>query len=281
MSSSLSSTQNSISNQDEVVQHSEVPNLNTLLCGAHPEIYSARVRTKRKLPDLRQNLETPSSVMDLDQNNQYEVPPGEVPKTARPEAYYKNKQFQQSLFFAQLRQDEEFYNSMTKKLTAYQDASRKKKLVHEEDYESHYSKPLQLRIKAQMSPSNYNQYLSQKHKMIQSMDLNPVPIRSTSKLPPLATIKVSTQGLKDPAVQYQIRKRKEKRLNYILDEARGELKPEKKIPPLDTLDYHHITISQQTRFYYGNDPEMGNKSGRKYFEDRGTSKIGQELTILP
>ncbi|OHS98149.1 hypothetical protein TRFO_08991 [Tritrichomonas foetus] len=277
----------------EVVQHVDVPELNLLLCGCHPDIYSARPHQRSLfIPGNTQS----STALDESHGSQTaranphfalysttlkdETPPGEIPKTERSENYYKKKQYQTSQFFSRLRQDEEFTKQMSDKLDAYRDCARVKKLVQSQDYEQHYYAPLQYRIKEQFSLKNYKNYLNEKERLIKSMDENPVPIRSPRKLPPIATIRISTNGLRDTTTKYIEHQREEEKLTRFIKKANGETFCEQKVPPINTLDYHMFEVQKETRFAFGNDPEHGNKSGRRVFEGTGTSRVGGEIDMF-
>lgn len=262
--------------ENQVVQHAEVPELNILLCGPNPEIFSARPQNPRRIanfykPDESQTFQN-SRFSNVD-----ECSLNQAPQTTRLDPTTTNKKLQNARFFSKLREDEKFTNSMDDKLNDYQKTRRAKSLIHENDYENNYYRPLQHRIKNQITSEKYNQYLTQKQQLISSMDRNPVPINSRRKLPPIASIKFSTEGLKDPTSRYTDHQKKEKRVERIFQEANGEEIREKKVSPYQTLDYDRIYTQQQTRFYFGNDPELSNKSGRKVFKNTGRSKVGKEI----
>ncbi|KAK8889479.1 hypothetical protein M9Y10_034226 [Tritrichomonas musculus] len=271
---------NKTSEKDQVIQHAEVPELNILLCGPNPEIYSARPSNQKKKfyisePSESQTLQNPRfSTFDEASLNQ-------TPQTTRSDHSTTNKQIQNARFFSKLREDEQFTQSMNSKLTDYQKTRRAKSLIQHEQYENHYYKPLQRRIKNQITSKNYNKYLTRKQQLINSMDRDPVPINSPRKLPPIATIKFSTEGLRDPKSKYIDRQKEEKKIVQLFQQANGEETREKKVPPHQTLDYDHIYVQQHTRFYFGNDPENGNKSGRKVFEGTGRSMVGNEINSFP
>ena len=181
--------------ENQVVQHAEVPELNILLCGPNPEIFSARPQNPRRIanfykPDESQTFQNPRF------SNVDECSLNQAPQTTRLDPTTTNKKLQNARFFSKLREDEKFTNSMDDKLNDYQKTRRAKSLIHENDYENNYYRPLQHRIKNQITSEKYNQYLTQKQQLISSMDRNPVPINSRRKLPPIASIKFSTEGLK-------------------------------------------------------------------------------------
>lgn len=257
---------------DQVVQHADVPELNILLCGPNPEIYSARPQKKKRT----YTFYDPNEEQDHRFSNTDEAS-FDQPQTTRPDHSTTNKQIQNARFFSKLREDQKFTSNMDDKLSTYQKNRRTKSLILENDYENHYYRPLQQRIKSQITSENYNQYLSQKQQLIDSMDRNPIPINSPRKLPPIATIKFSTEGLKDPTTNYTKRRKEEEKIDRLFQNANNEERREQKVTPYQTLDYDHIYTQQKTRFYFGNDPELANKSGRKVFENTGVSKVGNEI----
>jgi hypothetical protein len=48
-------------------------------------------------------------------------------------------------------------------------------------------------------------------------------------------------------------------------------------PGVKSLDYRQYSVMYQTRFFFGNDPERGNRSGRKAFQGGGRSTVGEAL----
>ena len=74
--------------------------------------------------------------------------------------------------------------------------------------------------------------------------------------------------------------KEENRLEQFLREANGEIIEERKVPSRKTLDYKQFTAQRETRFAFGNDPEMANKHGKKVFENSGISTIGNEFKMF-
>ncbi len=262
--------------KDQVIQHAEVPELNILLCGPSPQIYSARSPNARKNVNISEPREFKTTESPRIYNND-DISMIQEPQTTRSNKSARSKQIQNARFFSKLHDDQNFTQSMNNKLENYDKNMRTKAIIHHEEYENHFYKPLQRRIKNQITSAKYNQYLTQKQQLISSMDRDPIPINSPRKLPPLASIKFSTEGLKDPASKYADHQKEDKKIDLLFVKASGEEIKEKKVPSFQTLDYDHIYCQQHTRFYFGNDPENGNKSGRKVFEGTGKSVVGNEM----
>lgn len=258
---------------DIVVQHQEVPELNMLLVGRHPDIYSGAMTARQPVREPMQ-----SSIAKFNPRFRSDIPnftPGDIPRT-RSDGVRKSLT-KQSLLLSQFRKDEEFTETMSRKLNAYSDAHKVKTIVHEADYMDHFYRPLQYRIKEKMTGRNYEEYKKRKEIMIRNMDLHPVPIRSPRRLPPVPGIKVTEAGLRDPTNKYVEHSVDEVRLSKFINEANGIKTAEKKLPPINTLDYRMYRVHYQTRFFFGKDEVHGNKTGRKVYPGSEKSRVGQIL----
>lgn len=263
--------------KDEIVPHHEVSELNLLLCGRHPDIYSARNAPVKPIfaptevsaiPNPRFSP-VPSRPID-------ETPPGQIPRTARPNYANNRSLYKQSKLLSQVKEDQTFTESLSNKITAYDSAARMKTSVLAKDYEDHYYIPLQYRIKDKMTPKGYKLYQNKKQKLINYMDQHQVPIRSPRKLPAVPHITYSTEGLRDPTYKYIEHQKQEEELEKVVLEANGEKIIPKQKPPVNTLDYKMFSVQYQTRFFFGNDPQ-GNKTGRKVYAGTGASRVGNVL----
>ena len=265
----------------EVVQHANNAALSLLLCGPNNTVNRSAPDFQQRSARFLHHQSDPSLTFPNFPDETRNFPaPGEVPRIEKSEKQLRMEKIKTAQFFSKLREDEKFAKNMSEKLDLYDSMAKKKTLMHKKDYDEHFSKPLQSRIKEKMEPENYRNYLTKKHRLIKSMDLSPVAIRSESSPAPIATLKVSTSGLKDPNLRYQKRKEEENRLEQFLREANGEIIEERKVPSRKTLDYKQFTAQRETRFAFGNDPEMANKHGKKVFENSGISTIGNEFKMF-
>jgi hypothetical protein len=176
-----------------------------------------------------------------------------------------------------VRQAGEFTRETSDKVLTYKRGHDLKACVRDRDFTDHYLTPLQLRIREKMQDENYHRYLAEKHRLIQEMDVNPIPIRSPRPLPPLARIEVSAHGLRDPKDRFFDQQFAEEKLSRILNDANGITTPVKRTPGTKSLDYKQYSILYQTRFFFGADPEKSNRSGARVFEGTGASRVGKVL----
>ena len=139
-----------ITDTSQVVQHAEVPELNILLCGPNYEIYSARPQNKKRTYTFYDTNES-QLMQETRFSNTDEIYYDQTPQTTRLDNSTKNKQIQNARFFSKLRDDQKFTNSMDDKLNTYQKNRRTKSLILENEYENHYYRPLQHRIKSQIT----------------------------------------------------------------------------------------------------------------------------------
>jgi hypothetical protein len=180
----------------------------------------------------------------------------------------------------QVKQHQEFASSISDTLQAYENANRVKSTVRHQEFEDRYYIPLQMRIRERMVGKSYEEYLQTKKRLVREMDARPVPIRSARRLPPIAQISVSEAGLHDPKNRYLEQAFKQDRLSRIVNEANDIQSPEKKTPGAKSLDSRALEVLHQTRFFFGTDPEMGNRKGRKVFQRTGRSTVGVELAAF-
>jgi hypothetical protein len=183
----------------------------------------------------------------------------------------------QSRLLAQVREDADRIATAEATLSAYATAHQIKATVHERDFNDHFSIPLQRRIAEQMQDRNYRPFVRRKQRLIRQMDEHPVPIRSPRRLPPIARMQVSQEGLRDPKNRYREQQAVEERLERVVNEANGVAVQERMTPGVKSLDYRQYSVLYQTRFFFGNDPERGNRSGRKVFQGTGKSTVAGAL----
>jgi hypothetical protein len=205
--------------------------------------------------------------------------PGQVPHFNRPDVSAVANA-KQSRLIGSVREAEEFTQSLSDKLQAYRTAHQVKAVVHERDFEDHFAVPLQNRLRAKMTRTNYNKYLIKKEQLIRNLDAHPVPIRSPRALPPVPRIEVSARGLRDPKNRFVERQAIEERLDDVINYANGVTVAEKKTPGVKTLDYKLFSVLYQTRFFFGNDPEKGNRAGVKVFAGSGSSRVGNVMDLF-
>ena len=252
----------------EVVRHSDVPEINTLLVGRNPGIFRARPAPLSARPEYAP-VEPPKRF-------HIREPDFQAPKSARPDFTSRVAAAKQAKLLAQVKGAEELTQSLETTLAAYENAHRVKAIVHERDYMNHYYRPLQMRIKEKMTGEKYREYKRRQEEMIRYMDEHPVPIQSPGRLPPVPGIKVNQRGLRDPTNKYMERQSEEERLTRFIDQANGVCSGKKKLPPIDTLDYKALEARHHTRFFFGTDVEHA-KSGRRFFPGRTASKVGEQL----
>lgn len=310
-------TTNKSSISPQVIVHAPVPDLDLLRVGSIPEIYSSRRGSPRssrstsfdesqslsgtsttrrifrqdpfgvslvKIPETVSSVRRPNPRFSTKTQREIildETIPGDIPRTSVTTSHSarlaKKAKKQQSKLISEFRQTADFTDAMEKKLQAYDNAKRLKTIVHNQDYEDHFLKPLNKRIKEKMQTDNYNSYLQRKAEMIRDIDRDPIPINATPrKMYPVPHMSISTQGLKDPSMKYYEQQAAEKKLTRFIMKANGEKVREMKVPPPDTLNYKKLNLQTQTRFFFGNDPQA-NKKGRKTFKCWDASDVGNEL----
>jgi hypothetical protein len=137
-----------------------------------------------------------------------------------------------------------------------------------------------MRIRDRMVDQPYADYVRTKERLIREMDARPVPIRSPRRLPPIAQIAVSEMGLRDPKNRYREQQLQEDRVSRVVNAANGIEMPERPAPTAKSVDYEGLAVLHQTRFFFGKDPELGNRKGQKVFEGSRKSKVGEELSAF-
>jgi hypothetical protein len=251
----------------EVIQHRDLPELNLLLCGRRPSIYSARDAPGR-------SIAPPAAPPATSRPRFAPVSAGAVPHAERGPRNLAH----QSRLLAQVREDADRVATAESTLRAYAIAHQIKATVHERDFDDHFSIPLQRRIAEQMEERNYRPFVRRKQRLIREMDEHPVPIRSPRRLPPLARIRVSQHGLRDPKNRYKEQQAIEERLERVVNEANGVQLHQKRMPGVKSLEYRKYSVLSQTRFFFGNDPDRGNRSGRKVFQEPWMSRVGEAIS---
>jgi hypothetical protein len=251
-----------------VIHHRNLLELNVLLCGPAPEIYSARDRARHPIvtPPEPQSARSPRFA------GPPEWAPGRVPYLDRPDASARTLT-KQSRLISEVRQAEEYTQSLSDKLDVYGRANQIKGVVHERDFEDHFCVPLQRRIKNQMVGRNYQNFLAQKEMLIHKMDARPVPIRSPRPPHAVPRIEVSDRGLHDPKNRFIEHQAIEERLDRVINRANGIFIPEKKPLTTKTLDYKRFAVLAQTKFFFGNDPDRPFHAGVKCFPGTATSRV--------
>jgi hypothetical protein len=261
------------------VQHRTLSELQSLLCGRAPEIYSARDRPRRAPVFVMPPAEPQSARNPRFSRVSPDWVPGQVPHFRRPDTT-ATALTKQARLISEVRQAEEYTQSMSNTLQAYRNSHQIKAIVHEKDFEDHFYVPLQRRIRNKMVGDNYKQYLVKKDRLIRNMDAHPVPIRSHRQLPPVPRIEVQETGLHDPKNRYVEHQAIEERLDRVINRANGVVGPEKRTPGTKTLDYKLFSVLGQTKFFFGNDTQQPIHAGVKCFPGSGASRVGKMMDLF-
>jgi hypothetical protein len=254
----------------EVVQHGELPELNLLLCGRHPAIFSSREAPPRP----------PAAPAPARAARAGSVPagfvPGSVPRADRGPRD-ASLLWQHSRLLSQVRGVQQFSAAVGGTLQVYANAHRVKRRIREREFEDRYYVPLQMRIRERMVGPRYAAFLGEKARLARSMDARPVPIHSPRRLPPIAQIRVPEAGLRDPKNRYLEQAAKEERLSRVVNEANGIAVPPRRPPTARPPAAPAYALSHQTRFFFGADPELGNRAGQRVFPGTARSTVGDEI----
>jgi hypothetical protein len=156
---------------------------------------------------------------------------------------------------------------MEARLDSIDSARRHKARVIARDYEDKFYAPLQTRIRDQIRPDQYGKFTAQKTVAIQSMDTDPIPIRSSREPRSLPVIRVSTRGLPDHSHRYAQKKAKEEEFAKRIAAECGNPIVEVEKPQRDTLDYRLFGLQRETRFFDGG-PAL--PKGKRFFEKSET-----------
>lgn len=262
----------------------DVPHLQLCLDPRPPRVFSAR-----RAPRASNGPVEPAPRTSQGNNPRFkrtaiapnfgEVEPGEIPYRSRPNTTSDMKKLsEQSMFMSRIKADEGFISGMEAKLQAYANCAEMKKIVHEQDYIDHFYRPLQYRIKDEMTPRKYRALTARKSRAIQKMDDNPIPIRSNRKLPKVPCVSVNQKGLKDPTYRYIQHREKERRLEEFIARSNGVPITVTKTPK-KMLDYAQYDVERHTRFFYGR-TEEADRVGRKCFEQHNASKVDRATDMF-
>ena len=261
----------------------EVPHLQLCLDPRPPNVFSARRAPRNHnepvAPAKRSQGNNPRFKRTAIATNFEDVEPGEIPYRSRPSTTSDMRKLsEQSMFMTRVKSDEGFIDAMEQKLQAYENCAAMKKIIHEQDYIDHFYRPLQYRIKEEMTPRKYRALTARKNKAIKKMDEDPIPIRSRRKLPKVPCVSVSQKGLLDPTYRYIQHRENDRKLEEFIAKSNGAQIEVKKTPK-KTLDYLEYDVHQHTRFFYGR-TEEADRVGRKCFPQHNASKVDRALDMF-
>jgi hypothetical protein len=253
-----------------------------LLIGVHPPVISSTRPAPR--PNVAAPGEEPQNRNPRSarrHRTSSELPAGQIPYQVYPATGSSvQKLSQESHLIVQVRADEAFIEEMAAKSNAYARCAAMKRVIHQTDYEDHFYVPLQYRIRDQLTPKKYKQFLEKKKEAIERMDNNPVPIRSNRELQRIPFISVSKRGLSDPTYKYVEHVEKERKLTNFLARSNAEAPLIRKGKTKDrTLDYGQYELERHTRFYYGQ-TEEAQKFGKKIFKHHNHSDVDRALDMF-
>ena len=273
---SLNSIKPNQTEEEGVFPHVDIPEINTLLIGQSPKVFSARDMPPKLLitePDSQPKINPRFAPVRKPQSISQSV--NDIPKTARPH-YNKNPLVPKPKPF-HLEESKQFTARVQDKLEMYDRAHKTKSYIYQQDYEEHYYIPLVKRIEEKMTKEKYDKFLEKKHENWNILDQDPVPIQSAREPGKVVEITYSKKGLKDPADKYKEQEEQEASLVKFLCKANGEPLPPEKEKPKETLNYAKYNAMATTKFWLGNTGEPI-KHGKKAFPGRlaGTMK-----TVLP
>lgn len=250
-------------NNNTIIQHSEIPEINTLLVGPTPKVFSARDLPPKLLitePDLQPKVNprfAPERGAKVSVSQEF------VRATRDDLLKVSPRKFQRNSLEDKIEAGKILSEKLNEKLAMYDQAHKIKSYVYSNDYEEHYAIPLQRRISQTLEKENYEKYLEAKHRNIDEITKHPIPVNSNRDPPHIELLRYSVKGLHDPGNKYREQLEKENSFTKFLAKANGVSLPEKKPPPMNTLDYKRYDQMAHTRFWLGNDG--GNRYGRKSF----------------
>ena len=269
----------SSTNKETVLQHVDVPEINTLLVGQIPKVFSARdvppklMITEPDLPPKVNPRFAPVRAMPI--NNSFNL---QNANTTR-----QNYRFRQSARIKKpfsIDQTKDYITKMNAKLSLYDASHRSKTYVYQSDYEEHYAVPLQKRIEEKITKENYEKFLKKKYDNYKELDENPVPISSDKEPGKIVEITYSTKGLKDPADKFRAKEKQERELITFLMKANGEPLPPEKPPARETLDYKKIEMLQKNRCWMGDNGEFM-RSGKRSFKGKMEESVKTLIPTFP
>lgn len=251
---------------DSVIKHTEIPEINTLLVGPTPKVFSARDLPPKLMitePDLTPRV---NPRFAPERGTKVAVSQ-EFVRSTREDLLKPSPRKQQTRSYSQkIEADKVLVDKLNEKLEMYDRSHKVKSIIYSQDYDEHYAIPLQRRINQALEKENYEKYLEAKYKNIDELTKHPVPVNSDRESGHIELLRYSVKGLHDPGNKYREQLEKENSFEEFLAKANGEPLPEKKAKPLNTLDYKRYDQMVHTRFWLGT--ESTNKYGRKAFPDR-------------
>ena len=278
-STSRSEPINSSQTENGVFPHVEIPDINTLLIGQTPKIYSARDLPPKLMitePDLPPKVNPRFAPIRTQQPLSQTT--NDLPKSARP--HYKSRSLVPKPKPFNIEEAKQYSARLNNKLEMYDRAHKTKSYIYAQDYEEHYYIPLVKRIEDKMTKEKYDQFLEKKHENYKKLDEDPIPIHSGKEPGKVEEITYSKKGLKDPADKYKEKEEQENSLVRFLCKANGEPLPPEKETPKETLNYTKYNAMASTKFWLGNVGEPI-KHGKKAFPGRLAGTIKTVLPTFP
>ena len=267
------------------VVSANVPMLQLCLDPHPPKVFSARNAPRRldamtARPPKTSQGSNPRFRRTAVAPNFRDVEPGQIPYRIRPNTTSETRDLtHHSILLAQLKSDESFVGDMERKLHMYGNAAESKKIIREQDYIDHFYRPLQYRIKDEMTPAKYLAMKVQRDEAIRKMDEHPIPIRARQSLPKIPCVSVTQKGLRDPAYRYVQHRESERRLEEFIARSNGMPLTARVKRPENMLDYAMYDMQQHTRFFYGR-TEEANKYGRRTFAMHNSSKVDRATDMF-
>lgn len=265
--------------EDEIVCKVEIPPLNLCLDSKPPSIFSGQSFQHSPHPPIFEQTESKTitthrhAPRSLYQKSEPTVPPGQIPYTGRPSRDSIHKKLKESQLLAQIKRENDFLSHLKDKLSLYKMNHEGKIYQFSQDYEEHYYRPIQQRIKNQMNNEQVQARRNERERLIQSMDKNPISIRSNQPLPELPAVRVDISDLQDPHLRYLFHQKQEESLSRYVLKANGQYTQKPKRPGRKTYNANDYKLLQEVRFFDGKNPEnpIGPLVGKKFFDAKTDS----------
>jgi hypothetical protein len=149
--------------------------------------------------------------------------PGEIPYQRGWDANaHARKLARQSYLITQVKGDQATVAAMQDKSVAYARSAAVKRTIHEQVYLDRFYIPLQYRIRDQLTPKKYTEFLKKKNAVIGLTDGKTIPVRSGRPVPKIPIVSVSVKGLHDPTFTFIEHQQSERKLSEFLARSNGE-----------------------------------------------------------
>lgn len=225
------------------------PQIRGLLCGRQPDIFASED------PDTALFLTTAQSVESRFRK------PEPFPQVKRP-IYAKSPSPppvddvpHYTKLMKSLKADKELTDRLSDLVDLYDRSKVTKAIAHEQKTEEEFLQPLEKRFKKQMVGRNYQQFRLAKMAALHDLDHG----TRTSQTVQIPQIVVSTRGLHDPANKYAEHRDQERKFEKKIAALSGHPIVETPKPQRETMDYGHLEMQTETRFFDGDNRPKGKK----------------------